>query len=91
MKSSHPYDQFDDLSLDARTGIVVKGHCINIVNYYGFMLRLYSLPNGQWAEIWFNPRIGLIVDVRLIGYKELEKYLNQITVNCLFNCDSSQC
>lgn len=72
---------FDALSLDDRAGIVSEGNFLLSMDYYGFTLNLYILPNNFYAEVWYSIRERDIVDIRLSENGDFDKWLNRIDLS----------
>jgi len=74
-------NKFNDLPLDEKVLIISEyAKFLLTVEIIGYRMHLYSL-NHNYVEVRHSLLSREVETISIIGYKELDKYLNRISLN----------
>lgn len=72
---------FNDLPLSDRALLIAEfAQYLESMQYYNYWVHLYSMAS-HYIEVYFDPQTKQINNIKLIEYRELDKYLPQIRIS----------
>jgi hypothetical protein len=77
-------NDFENLDLNDRARHVWEnGTFTENIFYYNFNIRLYTMSDGKYAEVWYSPVENEIVEITLltVDHVDFQKWLNRIKLS----------
>jgi hypothetical protein len=73
--------KFDYLSLEQKIKYACYGQFVQTINYSGFIVQLYSMPDGSFCEVFCHQEQNEIIRVAICNDDDLKKFLTDSIID----------
>lgn len=73
--------KFDHLSLEQKIKYACYGQFVETINFNGFIVQLFSMPDGSFCEVFCHQEQNEIIRVAICDDDDLKKFLKDCVID----------